>query len=86
MLVNKRMELNIIPNLPTPSIIDAELQSLSISFDGSNYFISGVNLDFSTDGCSHNTYKEQQIFKTIGNEETGFLPYLKIGVSALTTL
>jgi hypothetical protein len=86
MLVNKRMELNIIPNLPTPSIIDAELQSLSISFDGSDYFISGVNLDFSTDGCSHNTCKEQQIFKTIGNEETGFLPYLKIGVSALTTL
>jgi hypothetical protein len=86
MLVNKGMELNIIPNLPAPSIIDAELQSLSISFDGSDYFISGVNLDFSTDGCSHNTCKEQQIFKTIGNEETGFLPYLKIGVSALTTL
>jgi hypothetical protein len=87
MLIDERMEFNIIPNLPAPSIIDAELQSPSISFDGSGYFISGVNLDFSTDGCSHNTCKEQQIFKTIGNdEETGFLPYLKIGVSALTTL
>jgi len=86
-LIDKRMEFNIIPNLPAPSIIDAELQSLCISLDSPNYFISGVNLDFSTDGCSHNTCKEQQIFKTIGNdEETGFLPYLKIGVSTLTTL
>ena len=86
MLINKGVELDIIPNLSTPSIINTKLQSLSVSFDGFNYFRSCDNLDFSTDGCSHIDSKEQGLFKSFGNEETGFLPYLKIGVSALTTL
>jgi len=40
-------------------------------------------------GCyntSHNIEEDIGIFKSFGNEETGFLPYLKIGVSALTIL
>jgi hypothetical protein len=84
MLVNERMELNIIPNLPAPSIIDAELQSLSISFDGSDYFISGVNLDFSTDSRSHIGEYAEQVFKYIGGE--AFPHRNKIAVSpSLTT-
>jgi len=87
MLIDKRMELNIIPNAFFPSFINTELQSPSISLDSLNYFKGCKNFDFCAHGCSHKDRKEQQIFKTIGNdEETGFLPYLKIGVSALKTL
>lgn len=86
MFIDEWVELNIIPYLSTPSLIDTILQRFSISLDSSDYFISLIDSDFSTDGCSHTDCKEQRVFKTFGNEETGFLPYLKIGVSALTTL
>jgi len=84
--INKRMEFDIIPYLVLPCNINAELQSFCIDFQSVNYLLGGIDSYFSTNSCSHSLNVESHIFKTFGNEETGFLPCLKTGVSALTIL
>lgn len=69
MFINEWLKFDIVSYLSSPSIINTILQSLGVNFDSSDYFISSSNLDFGTDGCSHNVCKEQGIFKVFGNEE-----------------
>ena len=84
--INEGMEFDIVPNFVFPCSINTKLQSLCIDFQSVNYLGSGIDSYFSTDSCSHNSYKTIDIFETFGNEKTGFLPCLKTGVSALTAL
>jgi len=44
--INEWMKFYIITDSPFPSLIDTELQTLTINFDGSDYFIGCSNLDF----------------------------------------
>jgi hypothetical protein len=77
--IDKRMELDVIPYFIFPSNINAELQSLAINFESSNYLRSCDNLDFSCRPDIHKDRKEQEVFKTIGGWQ--FLSTLKSGVS-----
>jgi hypothetical protein len=80
------MQFDVIPDFMFPSIINTELQTFDISRKSINYLRGSGNFYFSGYNTSHNSKENIDVFKSIGNEETGFLPYLKIGVSALTTL
>ncbi len=51
--IDSIMELEVLSNLMFPGIIDAELESLTVGLDSSNYLFSGINPNFSTNGCSH---------------------------------
>ena len=80
------MQLNVIPDFMFPSNINTELQTFEISRKSVNYLWSSWNFDFGCYNTSHNTEEDVSIFKSFGNEETGFLPRINSGVSALTTL
>jgi hypothetical protein len=80
------MQFDVIPYFMFPSSINAELQCFGISRKSINYLWCSGNFYFSCYNTSHNTEEGVGIFKYFGNEETGFLPILKYGVSALTTL
>ena len=80
------MQFDVIPYFMFPSNINAELQCFSISRKSINYLWCIRNFDFGCYNTSHNTEEYIGIFKTFGNEETGFLPRINSEVSALTTL
>jgi len=85
--IDKGMQFDIVHDLTLPSLIDTELQGFSVRFDSTNYLFGWINSNLCSDSCSHNTIKPELLFKCFGNEEeTGFLPTINCGVSALTLL
>ncbi len=85
-LVNKRMKPDIISYSFLPSYVNTELHPFSISLDGSDCLFGCADFDFSCCDTTHTNHREEQVFKTIGGEVTGFLPTLKSWVSTLTIL
>ena len=77
------MQFDVIPYFMFPSSINAELQCFSIGRKSINYLRSSRNFDFSCYNTSHNTEEDVGIFKSFGNEETGFFPRINSEVSAL---
>jgi hypothetical protein len=84
--INNIVQFDVIPYFMFPSSINAELQTFGIGRKSINYLWCSGNFDFSCYNTSHDSEENVEVFKSIGNEETGFLPILKYGVSALTTL
>ena len=80
------MQFDVIPYFMFPSSINTELQCFSVDRKSINYIGCSWNFDFGCYNTSHNTEEDVSIFKSFGNEETGFLPRINSGVSALTTL
>jgi len=82
MLIDKRMKLDIIPDMLIPSNINTELQSFRVDVESFNYLSGCINFDFSCCSCFHRDIEEEQVFKYFGNEkERAFLPCLKAEVS-----
>jgi hypothetical protein len=80
------MQFDAIPDFMFPSCINTELQCFYIGRKSINYFRCSGNFDFSCYNTSHDSKENVEVFKSIGNEEEGFIPILKYEVSALTTL
>ena len=78
MLVNERMEFDIIPDMLIPSHINTELQSFRVDSESFNYLGSCIDSNLCSDSCSHKDIEEGQVFKCFGNEEErAFLPRIK---------
>jgi hypothetical protein len=88
--VDQGLELDIIAYPLLPCSIDTVLHTFLIYFECPNYLWCSSNLDFYCGSVLHIIEREEQINKHFGNEEqkdcTGFLPTLKSGASALTSL
>ena len=82
--VDMLMQFKFMFNVIMPSIITRKLNGFEIGVRNIFNMWQFSQRNFHCD--SHSSYKTEQVFKFFGNEEMGFLPYLKIGVSALTTL
>lgn len=63
MLIDKGMELDIIPYLTLPSLIDTELQSFGIDIESFDYFRNCFDSNLCSDSCSHKDIEEEQVFK-----------------------
>jgi len=61
--IDKWLKFNVVLNLPLPSLIDAELQSLLINFNCPDYFKSCNNFDFGCCSDVHNNMMEEQVYK-----------------------
>lgn len=79
-MVDRIMQFEILSDVMFPSIINTELESLSISFDCINYFWSWIDSDFSSSNSSHligeciGTYKvSPPTAKAVGIRNEGFL-------------
>ncbi len=86
-LVDFIMQFEVLSDFMLPSIINAELQGFSVSFDSPDYLRTGSNLNFGSDIRSHNNMVEEHLYKPYGYMSsakggTGFLP--QQWVSALT--
>jgi hypothetical protein len=78
MLIDKRMELDVVLDMFIPSSVDTELQPFRVDFESFDYFRSGFDSNFCSDSCSHKDIGGEQVFKCFGNkEERAFLPRLK---------
>ena len=81
MLIDKRMEFNVIFDFAFPCLIDTELERFGISLDSPDYFRGCYDFDFCSCNSSHNGYKSSDVYKAFGGE-FAFLPLLKQGVSS----
>ena len=70
MLIDERVQLDVIPNFVLPSDVNAELQSLFVNSESFNYFRSCWDFDFSCRNASHNVNVEQDIYKLIASPPT----------------
>jgi len=75
-LINKRMEFDIIPNLHFPSSINTKLHSFLVNSNSINNLFTGSNSNFSSCSGSHNNYKDSNYINLtkLKNEEVFLLP------------
>ena len=67
-LIDERMELNIINYSSSPSLINAELQSFMVDFEGSNNLGSCFNLNPGCCSCFHCWLEDLNIYNTNGGD------------------
>ena len=67
-LIDERMELNIINYSSSPSLINAELQSFRVDFEGSNNLGSCFNLNPGCCSCFHCWLEDLNIYNTNGGD------------------
>ena len=91
--IDSIMQFKVLSNFVFPSIVDAELQSLSICFDGGNYLFGWIDSNLCSDIRSHNKVEDRQVYKYIDSASSrnikrryALLPRLKSWVSELTIL
>jgi len=63
------MEFEVLSDFMFPCIINTELERFGVSFDSSDYSVSGIDSNLCSDSCSHNDTKTQRVYKCIGNGE-----------------
>jgi len=63
LFVDKRMELDVVPNFFSPSSIDTELQSFRVDFKSLNYLFGCIDFDFSGCSCFHRDSEDVDLFK-----------------------
>jgi hypothetical protein len=82
MLINERMQLDIILDISTPSLINTILKSNPINLECINYLRSDSNLYLSTNPRLHKESENNQIYKSIENiEDRQFLAEMNLCVS-----
>ena len=81
-LVDEWLQLDVVSDVSTPRFVNAELQSSLVNIESFENGRFGWNFDFCSNHASHELGKTQEYLKLM--EETGFLPLLKQGASALT--
>ncbi|HLC57174.1 MAG TPA: hypothetical protein VJH95_01235, partial [Candidatus Nanoarchaeia archaeon] len=62
-LIDKRMELNIIGDSSSPSLINTELQGLMINFQSPDYLRSCFNLNLGCCSCFHPNMRDFNVYK-----------------------
>jgi len=69
-LIDKGVELDIIPYLFSPCSIDTELQTFGINFKSSNYLFSCIDSNFGCCSCFHSKSEYNCLFKCIVSPPT----------------
>ena len=67
-LIDKRMELNIIGDSSSPSLINTELQGLMINFQSPDYLRSCFNLNLGCCSCFHPNMRDFNVYKINGGD------------------
>ena len=62
-LINERMEFNVVSDMFIPSSINTELQSFTVNMDSLNYIRSCIDTNFGSYIDSHKGIEEEQVFK-----------------------
>jgi hypothetical protein len=68
--IDKRMKLDVIPNLFIPSSVDTELQSFRINLESLNYLRSCTDFDFGSCSNFHINSKKEVIYKYYASPPT----------------